>query len=361
MIKWLKVDNFRSLVNFKINFTAMNILLGKNGSGKSTVFEVISNLKSFIKGDCTVDDVFEFDSLTRWQLVPIQTFSLCIESNSVDYVYSLEIEFNNELKKCRVKKESVTYDGNFIFKAENGKAFLFNDSYKQGPEVLVNWQISGVSAVFDRNDNKKLSNFKNLIEKIIVVHPDPNCIFDVFYPQNDDSCVTYSVDNISEVYFSTIQASPEKLPRLWNLLKEINPCFLRTYIKGDIGKSLCFEYEYNGAKTSYKISEISDGERMLFVLYFLVVMYLENGYSLLIDEPDNYISLEEILPLVQEIQDALENKGQCILISHHPNIIDYFAPSNGVLFERRSYGATEIVDSLDLDSGLTYSEILLHK
>ena len=45
MIKSLYVDNYRSLHDFSIDFENLNLLVGLNGSGKSSVLEVVLNLR----------------------------------------------------------------------------------------------------------------------------------------------------------------------------------------------------------------------------------------------------------------------------------------------------------------------------
>ncbi|MBR4248001.1 MAG: ATP-binding cassette domain-containing protein [Treponema sp.] len=359
MIKYLKVDNYCSLVNFKIDFSSINLLLGGNGTGKSTLFSLLANLRLFIQGKYDVANIFSFNSLTRWQSVPVQSFEFSISHKDSEYLYQLEIEFNRDEKKNRVKKEIVLCNGNPIFKAEKGKARLYNDSYEEGPEVLVNWSSSGVSAVYERSDNKKLCDFKQAVDNIIVCHPLP-LEYDYAVSYTEEQYVNYYADNISNVYMHVVQKNPEKMIKLWEALKEINPCFVRTYLDGDSGKNLCFEYNQNGVKVSYTLTELSDGEFMLFTLYFLVAMYFDDDCSLFLDEPDNYISLQEVGQFIQYVQDMSNEKNQCVLISHHPSVIDYLAPSNGIWLARRSYGASVIVEPPKSDCGLTYSEVIAH-
>lgn len=357
MLNYIKVDNYCSLVNFKIDFSSINLLLGNNGTGKSTIISLIAALRSFILGKTDTFTAFGFHTLTRWQSVPLQTFEFSLTYKDAIYIYQLEVEFDVKDKKSRVKKEIVLCDDNLLFKAENGKAVLYDDSYQQGPEVLVNWLYSGISSVYEKSDYTKLYDFKQAIDKIVVCHPLP---FDYESSLSfvEQQSLDYSASNITNVYMYIVQRNPEKMMELWQVLKDINPCFVRTYLNGDNGKELYFEYDHNGVKNSYDFNEISDGERMLFILYFIVVMYFDDDYSLLLDEPDNFISLPEVGLLVQFIQDRATNKNQCVLISHHPSVIDFFAPSNGIWLERRSYGATTIATPPKSDCGLTYSEII---
>jgi AAA15 family ATPase/GTPase len=48
MLKRIYIDNFRCLVNFELNFDSINLFLGGNGSGKSTVFEALRKLQSLL-------------------------------------------------------------------------------------------------------------------------------------------------------------------------------------------------------------------------------------------------------------------------------------------------------------------------
>lgn len=117
MINYLKVDNYCSLVNFKIDFSSINLLLGGNGTGKSTVFALLANLRFFIQGKADVSEAFPLDSLTRWQLVPVQTFELSLSYKNCEYTYQLEVEFNRDEKKNRVKKRSCALSGKSDFQS----------------------------------------------------------------------------------------------------------------------------------------------------------------------------------------------------------------------------------------------------
>jgi len=357
MIEYLKADNYKSLVNFKIDFSKINILLGSNGSGKSTIFFLIYSLRAFIRGDKKLENLFDFSTLTRWQTVNIQTFELKITGKKQSFIYQLEIEYNRDIKKNKVRREAVLCNDKFIFKSENGKATLYNDSFEEGPEILTNWSYSGVSAVFERNDNKLLAFFKDAVNRIVVCEPVPMLVDGS--AEEADPYPEFALDNLPAVYLSVVQKNPEKLSKLWTMMKEINPSFERTYLEGESEKKLCFEYENNKVKQRYLLSELSEGEKALFSFYFLVINFMGDGYTLMLDEPDNYISLREIIPAMQAVEDATGNVDtQCVLISHHPKVIDYYAQSGGIWLSRYSYGATTVTDAPKTGNVLTYSELI---
>ncbi len=89
---------------------------------------------------------------------------------------------------------------------------------------------------------------------------------------------------------------------------------------------------------------------------------MARGATIILDEPDNFISLREIQPWLAAVDDAIESgHGQLLLISHHPELINQWAPDYGVRFVRESGGPIRVQPepfSGRPDSGLTPAELL---
>ncbi len=70
---------------------------------------------------------------------------------------------------------------------------------------------------------------------------------------------------------------------------------------------------------NFAISELSDGQRYLIALYMVLHFLIARGSTVFIDEPDNFVALREIQPWLLAAEEAVEeNRGQPILVSHHP-------------------------------------------
>jgi ATPase subunit of ABC transporter with duplicated ATPase domains len=96
---------------------------------------------------------------------------------------------------------------------------------------------------------------------------------------------------------------------------------------------------------AYDFSELSDGQRQLIVLYSLLYVVRGEGYSLFLDEPDNYLALREVQPWLASVEDACgESISQAVLISHHPEIIDYLSGAACRWFDRPDNGPTRVMD-----------------
>src|ERR1039458_6015807 len=102
MIKRIYIDNYKCLLDFECKFDNINLLLGTNGSGKSTVFEALRDVRDFATYKSPIS-LFNESTLTRWQERNVQTFEIEIEGNAGVYVYRLEVEHDIGQDKQRVR------------------------------------------------------------------------------------------------------------------------------------------------------------------------------------------------------------------------------------------------------------------
>lgn len=359
MIQSLYVDNYKSLVNTKISFDRINILLGKSGAGKSTIFEVLGILRAFLMGEKRVTECFPAGALTKWQDVSVQTFELASEDGGRTYAYRLEIEHMQGRERwSRVKREVVLCDGHPIFRAEEGHAYLYNDMMKEGPEILTDWTISGVSLVHARNDNRLLQQFKKEIENIIVCAPNPLMMQE--RTEKEDRQPSLDFCNFSSFFKWLIQEKTECWMPFQEAIREIIPAFRGMNLSGDeSSKRLQVKFSVGEQEMTCGFDALSAGEKMLMALYLLTEYCATDGRYLFIDEPDNYVPLAEIRPWVERVNDLCGARMQCVLVSHNRVVIDSLASGGGIWLERADYGATRVVDPPESVAPLTVSEYIM--
>ena len=364
MIKYLFANNYKSLVNYKIEFNSLNVLIGKNGSGKTTVINLLTLLRDFIGGKES-NNCFPNITLTRWMNNNIQTFEMRCLINDNHYYYHLEIEHNHDNSNpCIVLNETVKLDEHLLLSCKNGRVDIYNDDFEHLTEIASDMTRSGLNFIFQGKDNTLLFQFKtNILQNIIICSPDPKNMNILSTNTIDQAYPDYCLSNIVSVYAYLSQSSTETIISLWDKMKEINPNFVKT--KADMapfGKTLSFEYCYNNQNKPFYFSELSDGERMMFALYLLLYGFIKKGLTVLIDEPDNYLGLREIKPWCNELESICIEQGQCIMISHHPEVIDYFGNDSSIWMSRLQSGESVIADNpfanFKNETGLKYSEII---
>ena len=160
MLKKIYIDNWRCFVNFECPLEAIQLLVGSNGAGKSSVFDALALIRSFVCEDEPLAKLLPYESLTRWSSPDrvFQTFELEVERSDQVFHYTLTVEHNPSLRKTRVHLESLELDGEKLFHFEGGTVQLYRDDSSLGPTFKFERTRSGLGTVGAGNDNKNLGS-----------------------------------------------------------------------------------------------------------------------------------------------------------------------------------------------------------
>ena len=354
MLKRLYVNNYKCLVNFELSLAQTTLLVGLNGTGKSTIFDLLEQLRGFIAGT-SAEESFPSRSLTHWQNSDLQRFELTVsggpDETPEDYYYLLELEHDRARQRCRVHREEVRTSTAVLFRFNDGEIGLFRDNGSTGPKFPYDWSRSGLTAVVERHDNTRLSWFKRWLQDVHAVRLDPASM-----PSRGEREVSHPKMDLSDFacwYRHLMQERPREIGELFDSLGQVLDGFraLELVQDGEVARTLKVRFETlvqeEAPRTlsSFQLSfqELSDGQRALIALYTLLHMTKNQTITLCLDEPDNFVALAEIQPLIFEFCDATEEKGpQVIFASHHPEIIDHPGIEKRLLLHRDKGGPTRI-------------------
>jgi len=109
----------------------------------------------------------------------------------------------------------------------------------------------------------------------------------------------------------------------------------------------------------YDFMNISAGQRQLIVLYTILEALRAGIFSTaLIDEPDNFVSIREIQPWLENLNDICDEQDkQALIISHHPEIVNKMARGEELWFSRKT-GAHVVVSPFPKSGELLPSEVM---
>lgn len=363
MLKRLYAHNYRCFVNFEFHFKDLTLLLGPNGSGKSSLFDLLSSLRHLIFDGDRVQDAFPYKHFTGWNMngEGKQTFELEVHSTEGSYRYTINISYLKERNLQRIEKEELTFDGHLIYKYELGEIQLFRDNYSTGPKYDFDWTLSGLAHIHPASENKKLTRFKNWIDQLFMVRLNPHQLSDV--SEKESSWLNPDCSNFASWYRWLTQEHPDRVMVITERLREVFEGFHILKLEPSGNQKLLkavFHKDGEGKPISLDISQLSDGQRVLMVLYSLIHGLKEEGVTLLLDEPENFVSLREIQPLMMELKESEGNHFlQTVLISHHPELIDLFGSDHGVWLDREGIGPTRVKPLPERNpEGLLLSELI---
>ena len=350
MIKRMYINNYRCLVNFEWRPGPLSLLMGPNGAGKSTVLSCLERLRTFVVGGGNTDVLFIEDELTRWAGDKIQSFEIEVEGNGGTYLYRLRVEVDRGHGRSFMREESLLMNGKPLFELKTGDdrlcgAQLYRDNFSKGPEVLSDWSRSGVGSLQSRPDNSKLIWFRQFIARLLVVKINPFSMeveseFEAERP-------SFAMANFVSWYRYLSQEHQGKILELFGMLREVLGGFhsLTLPKTGEKRKALRALFRGKDSKDDIPFGwdELSDGQRVLIALYTIVELCVSTGSTVCIDEPDNYVATREIQPWLLRLQDkCIDGSGQAILISHHPEIVDYLGSTSGYWMQRESNAPARI-------------------
>jgi len=353
-------DNFRCLVNFELSVAPIQLLVGANGSGKSTILEVLNRLRSFVVEGANCADKFGGETRTRWQKVSKQRLELDVSED--DHIYRYILVIAEDVKRqARVERETLDFEGKALFQFIEGEIRLFNDWQNAEPSVKfhADWSHSGLGIVSPRPDNTKLTAFKEWLDRLRPVQINPwdmseRSEAEARFPSPD-------LDNLADWYRHLTQENGDAV---YAALEDIRAAIpgLTSLNARQAGR----EYREviatlkgpGGEQVEVTFAELSEGQKCITALYLLLHAQLSEAATLVIDEPENFISLREIQPwLMKAIDKAEECEGQLIVASHHPEILNQLVGRSAALLDRTDGGAARAKPFPEAD-GLTPAEIV---
>lgn len=351
MLKRLYVHNYKCLVNFEINFDKdISLFLGANGSGKSTVFEVLTKLRRVIVDEEKVENVFNIFDSPRWLKAEEAdiNFELDIEIGRSIYRYSLTIHLGGFFADTGIKKESLY--------CNNEK--IIDEAILAGDEEPVGFDNS--RSYIDRYGVGIADEFLQYLRTVFIVRINPHEMTSTINKANAKIKPDFS--NYSEWFVHLNEKNRRGVSIFEKAMRDILPGFdyFRIEQAGQ-AKVLQVDFENKANKKeviSYYFNELSEGQKVLIALYALVYCAPENSL-ICIDEPENFLALPEIQPWFDKLYDqCAERSLQGLLISHHPKIINFLANDSGYWFSRENNITRLQKISSENESGLSIAELV---
>lgn len=371
MIKEIRIRNFKGIDELWLNLCDLNVLIGANSAGKSTIIQAIDILLNSVDRDITeylsdrgwkVDEIksqvsknrrLSFDALLTfiidgqmrnivWRIAFLLTQkdnSITLESEQFSIV---SIHYNEAGLKEHINALDSSPMSNLVYR------------YQKGVFVMTNEQ--GL-----RQDYPLNLSIPSSIMKIIRTFPDIGQLefintFQAFV-QNSQSLETLSTEKMrrsSRGKTSGIGSKGERLAafikqmdseqkvRFYNNLKPFIPSLnsLETVVKGKPGWIELFLDESWGDNTlKVKSSHISDG--FLRIIAFVSLLELDARPGLIVfDEVEDGINphiASEIVKLLYRYSQA--HNRQLVVTTHSSLMLDEFDPSNIIYVYRQVNGA----------------------
>ena len=316
----IKINNFKSLVDFEIDLSKFNCIIGLNGSGKSTFLQFMSFLSQLMRGD-----IGNWLQQRKWGKEDIVPELDGKKHRSVRF----EVFFQREptegcwkgqfwVDQLYCIKETLSI-GDCSFDAANTKNEKTYTLSGRSKADRINFNYQG--SIFSQLADKEVSDrFGELIQFFRNIRA-----FDLLSPyflKQDSKAVSNTIgfwgENIAPFLHgmeSRVRAS------VIGKIKQVYPEFnsFDTLPNPDGSKSLNIREQYYNGNIVYSIPARGINDGLLRILAMLGQLNMDDPF-LLFDEIENGINQELVDFLLQELIGA---KQQIAVTTHSPLFLNY--------------------------------------
>ncbi len=360
MISRILIDNYRCFEQASLEPGSLTLLLGPNGAGKSAVFDVLFKIRQLVVDGSSVSKLFPGSTRTRWQDRSTQTLELEMHGPDGTYVYRLVIRHGRG-EDGFIEHEELLHDGRDLYAFSKEEVTVRPDSGGVRSRFPAGGKVSPLSNLPQKYRSTQLAWVTKRLADIWVFRPVPQLLEAVAH-EGEGGFLERELSNFASWLLAMQAARPAFSRGLKKDLRIVLEGF-RDYEferqgRGSHLLQFVFTSPRRRGRITFAFNELSEGQRALVVLYALLHAVAGTTSTLCIDEPENFLSPREIQPWLNRLMDETEAGSQAMLISHNPGIIDFLAPTRGLLLEREGGGSARIRPVSTDGSGLPFSELL---
>jgi predicted ATPase len=368
IIEEIRIQNFKALKDVHLkNLPALAVFVGKNGTGKTTLFHVFSFLKACLAGNVRMALQKE-GGLRGFQ--EVITRGIPLENNiEIELKFRLEIAGKNRLvtylleiglhdNKPTVMREILRYKRgaygspfHFIdFSKGYGKAvnneedFSKPDTELKTEEQIIAPDTLAISSLGQLERFKAAKAFRDLIANW---HISDFHISDARgkKPQEEGIHLSSSGDNLPSVAYRLHEEEPEIFKTVLEKMRMRVPGIRD--IKTDVGAdgSLLVRYSDGAFKDPFLDYNVSDGTIKMFA--YMILLHDPIPHKILcVEEPENQLYPELMVLLAEEFQNYAQRGGQVFISTHSPDFLNAIGAESIYVLEKKE-GVTKIYRAAD--------------
>ena len=294
MISRFYVHNFRCLENFELPLADRQsaLLVGKNGSGKTTVGFALEILQKIARGTNRVDDLVKPNDLARGQIDVSMRFEIEVKLRAQTYKYIIAFDFPAGFKELRVFEEGLAINGKAVFTRALAEVHLARTNQENEAKFRLDWHLAALPIIQEQSVNDPLYIFKQWIARILVLRPIPSLIEG--HSMQETLQPNTSITNFGAWFSGLLAFAPSAYGRIDDYLRQVMPDIkdIKNPLIGKDARSLEVQFSNNLGNLTVPFKDLSDGEKCFMIC--AMVLAANNAYGPLVcfwDEPDNYLAM----------------------------------------------------------------------
>jgi predicted ATPase len=336
-IESIEIRNYRLFRHAVLgDLPRMSVVVGANGTGKSTLFDVFSFLKESLTQNVASAVVRRGgyrELVSRGESGPIEIIVKFRESGGQLATYQLEVAedggrpvVHREVLKFRRGQSGQPW--HFVdFSRGRGNAITNEAAYGQaGVEarrkeyVLDDPSVLAIKGLGQFKEFRVVAEFRGLIENwhisdFHIAEARPST--EAGYAEH----LSTHGDNVAQVAQYLYQNHRDRFDRVLEVMSERVPGVSRVEAKPTEDGRLVLRFQDGSFKDPFIARYVSDGTIKMFA--YLILLYDPQPHPLLaVEEPENQLYPELLAELVEEFRDYAQRGGQVFVSTHSPDFLN---------------------------------------
>ncbi len=329
VIRRFHVHNFRCLENFELPISGQSsvLLIGKNGSGKTTVGLALQILQKIARGTNRVSDLVRPKDFARGRAnIPIR-FEIEIELEGRLYGYAIALGWPEGSGELRVWEEEIHAGGELVYARDAGRAHRQIDLHLLALPILQQESL-----------NDPVFLLRQWLARMLILRPMPSLI--IGNSEGETLEPNAQVTDFGAWFSGLLAYAPSTYAEIDSYLKQVMPDLkdIRNPLVGKDSRSLEVQFSTDQGSVNLPFEDLSDGEKCFMIC--ALVLAANRAYGPVFcfwDEPDNYLAPSEVGHLVLALRKAFQSSGQFVATSHNAEAIRRFSDENTLLLHRNSH------------------------
>lgn len=343
VIRRFYIHNFRCLENFELSLAGQSsvLLIGKNGSGKTTVGLALETLQKIARGTNQVGDLLNPRDFSGGRPDAPMRFEIDIQLGGKTYAYVVAFEMLPRANYLAVSEERLSVDGQPRFTRSKTPMGSNGGKPENSAGLVIDWiglQLVALPLVQELSEQDPLFIFKQALRRMLILRPQPNLIKgesekDTLEPSGD-------LNDLGAWFAGLLAFAPSAYRRIDEFMRQMIPDLkdIKNPVVGPHFRRLEVQFSPEDGRLTVPLSDLSDGEKCFLICG--LVLASNEAYGPLIcfwDEPDNYLAINEVGDFLMELRRGFQAGGQFIATSHNPEAIRQFSDENTLVLYRKNH------------------------
>lgn len=332
MLVSLEIQNYRCFESLSLNLEkqSSSILIGKNGTGKSTLRRIFRILQEICDGDANIANLFSEEDLSFGGQKPI-SIRVTLELSDQKLHYNLQLGSAYKGHEFHVLSEEFKVNDDLHAERDkDGQVTVSPNTNDPTPWLSLRRQGLALPIV----TTPPIAAFRNWFKDAVIISPVPTNMSGT--SQQGASTLRTDASNFGDWFFGHLQNQPSLYTAFSKSIEQTMPDF-HDFQNQDAGPKSKRAMVSFRDKTGFKIAfdELSDGEKC-YMLGAVILSLAESGNLpfLFWDEPDNHMSLDEVQHFIRDLRRLEKKNCQVLITSHHPETIRCFSDDSTLVIGR---------------------------